>query len=105
MGDAGPQDDILTFDRLLRQRAIDADQSPLIAYPKSRQGVTDYELLTGATLHRLVDGAAKCLLELGFKPVASQVNIAGAFQEFGTNQSNSTRRKSSVSTHQVIWTT
>ncbi|RDW80543.1 hypothetical protein BP5796_05241 [Coleophoma crateriformis] len=38
---------ILTFDQLLRRRAVDEDQTPLLAYPKSRLGVADYELIPG----------------------------------------------------------
>ena len=69
MGDAGTKEEILTFDQLLRQRAVDVDQTPLLAYPKSRLGVNDYELVTGAKLNRFVDGAAKALLQRGFKSV------------------------------------
>ncbi|EED14989.1 NRPS-like enzyme, putative [Talaromyces stipitatus ATCC 10500] len=64
-----------TLDQLLRQRAIDEDQTPLIAFPKTRQGYTDYEPITGATLNRFVDGTAKCLIEKGFQPVKEEVVI------------------------------
>lgn len=57
---------IWTFNQLLRQRAIDEDQTPLIAFPKTRQGITDYEPITGEALNRFVDGAAKCLIQNGF---------------------------------------
>uniref|UniRef100_A0A093XI25 Linear gramicidin synthase subunit D n=1 Tax=Talaromyces marneffei PM1 TaxID=1077442 RepID=A0A093XI25_TALMA len=60
-----------TLDQLLRQRAIDEDQTPLIAFPRTRQGYTDYEPVTGATLNHFVDGTAKCLIEKGFQPVLS----------------------------------
>ncbi len=71
MGDAGTKEEIFTFDQLLRQRAVDTDQTPLLAYPKSWLGINDYELVTGAELNRFVDGAAKALLRRGFKPVVS----------------------------------
>jgi hypothetical protein len=58
-----------TFDEIIRQRAVDEDQSPLIAYPKSKLGITDYELFTGEHLNRLVDGAAKALIKAGVEPV------------------------------------
>ena len=61
--------ELWTLDQLLRQRAVDENQTPLIAFPKTRQGYTDYELITGATLSRFVDGVAKCLIEKGFPPV------------------------------------
>ncbi|KAE8548968.1 hypothetical protein EYB25_009351 [Talaromyces marneffei] len=64
-----------TLDQLLRQRAIDEDQTPLIAFPRTRQGYTDYEPVTGATLNRFVDGTAKCLIEKGFQPVREEVVI------------------------------
>jgi hypothetical protein len=69
MGDAGAEEETLTFDQLLRKRAVDVDQTPLLAYPRSQLGVNDYELVTGAKLNRFVDGAAKALLQRGFKPV------------------------------------
>lgn len=69
MGDAGTREEILTFDQLLRQRAVDEDQTPLLAYPKSKLGVDDYELINGETLNRFVDGAAKALIKKGFKAV------------------------------------
>lgn len=58
-----------TFDELLLQRAVDADQSPLIAYPATKHGVGDYELFTGAQLNRLVDGAVRSLLGEGVEAV------------------------------------
>ncbi|KAI9743887.1 MAG: hypothetical protein M1818_002621 [Claussenomyces sp. TS43310] len=60
---------LYTFDDIVRQRAIDDDQSPLIAYPKTRSGVSDYEFFTGKDLNRLVDGAAKSLIAAGIEPV------------------------------------
>jgi hypothetical protein len=62
---------IYTFDQLIRQRAIDEDQTPLFAYPKSRLGITDYEFITGKELNRLVDGAANALIQTGLPPVVS----------------------------------
>jgi len=59
---------IYTFDQLIHQRAKDEDQTPLFAYPKSRLGVTDYELITGKKLNQLVDGAVKALIQSGFSP-------------------------------------
>jgi hypothetical protein len=67
-GEAGTTEEFLTFEQLLRQRTVDSDQTPLLAYPKTRLRVSDYELVTGATLNRFVDGAAKALLESGFPP-------------------------------------
>jgi hypothetical protein len=82
MGDIGVSTPLLkadertmyTFDDIIRQRAIDEDQSPLIAYPKTKLGVTDYELFTGEHLNRLVDGAAKALIKTGIPPVVSTIS-------------------------------
>lgn len=65
MGDLGFQ----TYDEIIRQRAVDSDQSPVIAYPKTELGISDYELFTGRDLNRLVDGAAKSLIKAGLEPV------------------------------------
>ncbi len=70
MGDIRPQEDeIWTFDQLLRRRGADLDQNPIIGYPKSPLGIADYELIKGETLNRFVDGAAKSLTKAGFNPV------------------------------------
>ena len=42
-------------------------QVPIIAYPKSKLGITDYEFFTGKQLDRLVDGAAKALINSGLR--------------------------------------
>lgn len=70
MGDAGREEaKFCTFDQLIRQRAVDEDQTPLFAYPKSRRGVTDFEYVTGKDLDRLVDTAASTFGRAGFVPV------------------------------------
>ncbi|PMD33859.1 putative NRPS-like enzyme [Hyaloscypha variabilis F] len=85
MGDAGAQpvlkpQTIYTFDQVIRERASDDDQSPLIAYPKSKLGVADYEVFTGKQLDRLVDGAAKALLEAGLRSLDGNENeIVGIY--------------------------
>jgi hypothetical protein len=106
MGDAGSPDEIWTFDQLLCHRTIDADQTPLLAYPKSLHGVTDYEPITGAALNRFVDEAAKCLLELGFNPVVGIVpaSIKTLPIKTSPDKNNSMTRQWLVSTHQVIST-
>lgn len=60
---------LYTFDDVIRERAEDLDQVPLVAYPKAKDGVDDYEFFTGKELNRLVDGAAKALIGLGVAPV------------------------------------
>lgn len=63
------------FDDVIRQRAIDEDQTPLLAYPESQLGITDYEFFTGKKLNRLVDGAAKALIKYGVNPVYSETTV------------------------------
>lgn len=60
---------IYTFDDVILERARDEDQVPLIAYPKTRLGITDYELIDGKLLNRLVDRAAKAFIKAGVQPV------------------------------------
>lgn len=66
MGDVGVQT-IYTYDEVIRSRALDEDQVPLVAYPKSKLGIADYEFFTGKQLDRLVDGAAKALIKSGLR--------------------------------------
>lgn len=61
------------FDDVLLQRAVDDDQSPLIAYPKTKHGVDNYELFTGTQLNQLVDGAVRALLAEGVEAVVRTV--------------------------------
>ena len=60
---------IWTLNQLFWQRAIDEDQTPLLAFPRTKHGVSDFEQLSGATLYRLVNGAVKCLIDKGFPVV------------------------------------
>jgi hypothetical protein len=83
MGDIGAQPvlkvkTIFTFDEVIRERAGDEDQVPLIGYPKSKLGITDYELFNGKELNRLVDGASKALLKLGVKPLVRPLSRFGS---------------------------
>ncbi len=69
--EGGPKEEkkLYTFDDVIRERAEDLEQVPLIAYPKTSDGVDDYEFFTGKELNRLVDGAAKALIGMGIQPV------------------------------------
>ena len=62
-------DQVLILDDLIRQRATDSDQVPLLAFPKSERGITDYEEFTGQHLDRFIDQAAKYYVRCGLKPV------------------------------------
>lgn len=62
---------IYTFDQLIRQRALDGDQTPVFAYPKSRNGVSDYEFINGLELNRLVHEGANTFVRAELIPVVS----------------------------------
>ncbi|KAE8441859.1 hypothetical protein EG329_004214 [Mollisiaceae sp. DMI_Dod_QoI] len=76
--EGGPKEEkkLYTFDDVIRERAEDLEQVPLIAYPKTSDGVDDYEFFTGKELNRLVDGAAKALIGMGIQPVYSDTVAA-----------------------------
>lgn len=87
MGDIGQQPTLrpkveekklYTFDDVIRERAEYLDQVPLIAYPKTKDGVDDYEFFTGKELNRLVDGAAKALIGMGIEPVVSSLVLSSS---------------------------
>jgi hypothetical protein len=63
------EEDLFTYDQMIRQRALDIDQTPLIAYPRSQYGVADYEAISGKQLNRFVDGGVKALIKAGLEPV------------------------------------
>jgi hypothetical protein len=62
---------LYTYDQMLRQRGADEDQTPLIAYPKSEFGVSDYEFVNGKTLNRFVDDGVNALMKAGLEAVVS----------------------------------
>ena len=62
-------EDFLTADDLLRARAADKTQTPLLCFPRTERGVIDYEGFTGSDIDRFVDHAAKYYLRHGLQPV------------------------------------
>ncbi|CBF86773.1 uncharacterized protein ANIA_10297 [Aspergillus nidulans FGSC A4] len=58
-----------TLDDLIRLRAADAVQEPILAYPKSLDAAVEYEYFTGEDLNCMIDHAVCGLVEAGFKPV------------------------------------
>lgn len=59
------------LDDLIRQRASDAIQKPILAYPKpSENDETKYEYFTGQDLDCMVDQAVCALMDCGFNPVS-----------------------------------
>lgn len=67
------EEDILLSDDLLRLRAADKTQIPLLCFPKSERGTVDYEDFTGRDIDRFVDQAAKYYLRCGLQPVGGPV--------------------------------
>ena len=62
-------DEIYTLDELIKRRALELRDSPLLGYPK--EGLTDYEEHSASALDRYVDAAADALQRRGLKPVVS----------------------------------
>ncbi|KAL8774731.1 MAG: hypothetical protein Q9209_000670 [Squamulea sp. 1 TL-2023] len=59
--------EFVLLDDLFRARARDMVQKPLVAFPKSEQGVSDFEYFTGHDLDRFVEHAAKHYIKLGLQ--------------------------------------
>lgn len=57
------------LDDLIRPRAADATQRPILAYPASDNGAVLYEYFTGQDLDRMTDQAVQALMDYGFVPV------------------------------------
>ena len=59
------------LDDLIRLRAADAVQHPILAYPQpTADGSISYEYFTGHDLDCMVDHAVYTLMDYGFKPVS-----------------------------------
>lgn len=61
--------EIFTIDELIRRRAIELGNSPLIGYPK--EGVTDYEDHSAFAVDKYADAAAAALQQKGLEKVVS----------------------------------
>lgn len=61
--------EIHTIDELIRRRAAELGDSPLIGYPK--EGVTDYEDHSAFAVNKYADAAAEVLQRRGLKKVVS----------------------------------
>ncbi|KAL4757625.1 uncharacterized protein BDW70DRAFT_171160 [Aspergillus foveolatus] len=64
-----------TLDDLIRLRAADATQDPILAYPKSHDAAVEYEYFTGEDLDCMIDHAVCGLVEVGFKPPKEEEKI------------------------------
>lgn len=61
------------LDDLIRLRAADYIQHPILAYPKpSQNGSVSYEYFNGQDLDCMIDYAVCTLMDYGFKPVCDK---------------------------------
>ncbi|KAL2870601.1 uncharacterized protein BJX67DRAFT_377951 [Aspergillus lucknowensis] len=68
------------LDDLIRLRAADAVQEPILAYPRSSEGGTfSYEYFTGEDLDCMVDQAVCTMMELGIRPARKDGEIVALF--------------------------
>ena len=63
-------EDFVIADDLLRARAADKIQTPLLCFPRTERGLIDYEAFTGSDIDRFVDHAVKYYLMHGLQPVS-----------------------------------
>ncbi|KAI9745045.1 MAG: hypothetical protein M1818_001323 [Claussenomyces sp. TS43310] len=64
--------ELKVLDDIIRHRAADSPQLPILGYPRSHDSVDDYERFTGKQLHHFIDAAVKKLMSFGFKPNARE---------------------------------
>ena len=64
------KEDIILLDDVLRLRAIDKTQVPLLCFPKSERDIVDYESFNGRDIDRFVDQAVKHYMRCGLQPVS-----------------------------------
>ena len=73
------EDEILTVDDLVRARAADKDQIPLIYFPRSERAVTDFDGFNGKDIDRMVDHVAKRYMKTGVKPVCFPAELVAVW--------------------------
>ncbi|KAL9602180.1 MAG: hypothetical protein Q9219_002044 [cf. Caloplaca sp. 3 TL-2023] len=80
-GNGGLDDDLgefLLIDDLFKARAKDKIQKPLIAFPKSERGVSDFEFFNGRDLDRFIENAARHYGQVGLRVTEySRVAVLG----------------------------
>jgi hypothetical protein len=58
------------IDDIIRRRAQDEEQVPILGYPRYEDSAAEYEFFTGKDLDRMVDAACRALIKDGFKIVS-----------------------------------
>ena len=66
---------LLILDDLIRARALDDEQVPLLSFPKSDHGVTDYKHFCGKDLDSIIDLATKYYITQGLEPVSKYQSL------------------------------
>jgi len=57
------------IDDLIRERGQDAEQVPILGYPRFKNDAADYEFFTGKELDLMVDEACRSFVKKGFQVV------------------------------------
>ncbi|KAH8650872.1 hypothetical protein BGZ60DRAFT_462084 [Tricladium varicosporioides] len=65
--------ELKVLDDIIRHRAADADQVPILGYPRFENSVDDYEHFTGKQLDQFIDAAVKKYISAGLKPNTREV--------------------------------
>ncbi len=64
--------DLVLVDDLIRQLSKEEDEVPLVAYPASERGVTDYEHFTAKSIDNFITNAAARLMDQGLDSISSE---------------------------------
>jgi hypothetical protein len=67
------------IDDIVRQRAGDEEQCPILGYPRHKDSPADYEFFTGRDLDCMVDEACRALVRGGFEVVRLLLPIFPGF--------------------------
>ncbi|KAJ5108161.1 hypothetical protein N7456_004836 [Penicillium angulare] len=73
------------LDDLIRLRAADAVQHPILAYPSSGDHTAFYESYTGQDLDELIDQTVVTLIDHGFKPTTNDESIVALLTHSNMN--------------------
>lgn len=87
------EDEIYTIDDLIKRRASELQDAPLLCYPQD--GLTDYEEHSALAIDRFVDAAAAALQQRGLQPV---VCLPKKFPSTQTDQIEMSR----VASHEIL---
>lgn len=79
---SGPSDSLVkkfgqlnVLDDLIRHRAADFLQQPILAYPNSELDAASFSYYTGQDLDQMIDQIASVLMVNGFQPVSHCINF------------------------------